>query len=99
MPNGYAVANDGKPDQAEQAVVANLPLPKPFAGAPLAAAAATAVRALAAHAGVDVKTLPSIKAGSSGSSSNDRILIGVAAIILLLLVAAATSLRRRSRNG
>lgn len=99
MPNGYAVANDGKPDPAEQAIVAQLALPKTFAGAPLAAAASTAVRALAAHAGVDVRKLPSIKGGSSGSNSRDRIWIGVGAIILLLLVGAATSLRRRSRSG
>jgi hypothetical protein len=99
MPNGYAIANDGKRDPAEEAIVANLPLPKPFSGAPLAAAASTAVRALAAHAGVDVKALPSIKAGSSGSSSSDRILIGAGAIVLLGLIGAVTVTRRRFRSG
>ena len=68
MPNGYAVANDGKRDPTEQAVIAKLVPPKPFSGAPLAAAASQAVRALAQHAGVDVKTLPSINPGSSGST-------------------------------
>jgi hypothetical protein len=97
MPNGYAIARDGKRDPAEQAVVAKLPLPKTFAGAPLAAAASNAVRALAAHAGVDVKAMPSIAAGSSSSSSRDRILIGAGAIVLLGLAAAV--MRRRSRSG
>jgi hypothetical protein len=99
MPNGYSIARDGKRDPAEQAIVEKLAPPTPFSGASLAAAASNAVRALAAHAGVNVKTLPSIKAGSSGSSSRDRILIGAGAIVLLLLVGAVTSLRRRSRSG
>jgi hypothetical protein len=99
MPNGYAVANDGKRDPTEQAVVAKLVPPKPFSGSPLAAAASQAVRALAEHAGVNVKTLPSIKSGSSSSSSRDRIGIGIGAIVLLALLGAATATRRRSRSG
>src|SRR4051794_2742226 len=38
MPNGYAIARNGKRDPAEQRIVAGLPPAKPFQGAPLAAA-------------------------------------------------------------
>lgn len=94
MPNGWAIANNGKRDPAEQAVVAKLASPKPFRGAPVAAAAEDAVRKLAARAGI---VLPNVPAPSSGGSSTtrDRILIGVGAVVLVLLALGLSFGRRR----
>jgi len=89
MPNGYAIARDGKADPAEQKV--------------LAAAAERAVQALAANAGIHVSA--SIKqTGGGGSSSRDRLFIiaGGAALIAIALGLSfwrrrAAPARRRSR--
>lgn len=93
MPNGFAIASDGKRDPAEQQIVAKLQAPKPFQGAPLAAAADNAVRRLAAGQGI---VLPRVSVTASGGSSTtrDRVLIGVGAGIVLL-VALGLSYRRR----
>lgn len=95
MPNGYAIARNGKTDPAEQAVLDKLAPPSPFAGATLAAATATAIRALAAHAGVKVGALPKVKGGSGSSTNDDRIYIAVGAVVLLALVGSAMFWRRR----
>lgn len=97
MPNGFAIARNGKRDPAEQGVVAKLAVPKPFQGAPLAAATETAVRKLAASAGI---VLPRTAIGTSSGSSptRDRILIVVAALVVLLGV-SYWRLRGRSARG
>ena len=94
MPNGFGAANDGKRDAAGQAIVDRLTLPKPFAGAPLAAVAEKAVRKLAASRGL---VLPNVAAptGGGSSSTRDRILIGVGAGVLLLLGLGFSYARRR----
>ena len=98
MPNGFAIAKNGKRDSAEQSVVAKLAVPKPFAGAPLAAATETAVRKLAAGAGI---VLPRTTIGSSSGSSStrDRVLIGVGALVVLLVAAGVSYWRRRARSA
>jgi hypothetical protein len=95
MPNGYAIARDGKPDPGEQAVLDKLPPPNPFAGAGLAADTASAVRALATHAGVKVGALPKLKASSGNSTNDDRIYIAAGAVVLLTLAGGVVFWRRR----
>lgn len=98
MPNGWAIAQNGKRDPSEQAVVGKLASPKPFRGAPVAAAVESAVRKLTARAGI---VLPKVAAPSSGGSSTtrDRILIGVGAGVLVLLALALSLWRRRARSA
>lgn len=95
MPNGLAIANNGKRDPAEQAIVAKLTPPKPFAGAPLAATVETAVRKLAAGVGI---VLPNVAAPTGGGSSatRDRILIGVGAAVLVAIGFGLSFWRRRA---
>src|SRR5690348_6783919 len=97
MPNGFAIARNGKHDPAEQAIVAKLAAPKPFQGAPLAAATETAVRKLAAHAGI---VLPRTTIGTSSGSSptRDRLLIAFGALVVLLGV-SYWRLRARFARG
>jgi hypothetical protein len=96
MPNGYSIARNGKADPVEDKLVGALPPPKPFQGAPLAAATARTIRLLARHAGVDVSSLPAVSSSGSGSSTTrDRILIGVGALVLLALTGGVTLMRRR----
>ncbi|HEX5448759.1 MAG TPA: hypothetical protein VFW85_01725 [Gaiellaceae bacterium] len=98
MPNGYAIARNGKIDPAEQAVLDKLAPPSPFAGGSLAAATAKAIRALAAHAGVKVAALPKVKDSGSGSStSDDRIYIAIGAVVLLLVAGGVTFWHRRGQ--
>ncbi len=97
MPNGYAIARNGKSDPAEQAVLDKLAPPKPFAGATLAAATSRAVRALAAHAGVKVSALPKVTAASGSPTNNDRIYIAIGAVILVALAGGVTFWRRRGQ--
>jgi hypothetical protein len=103
MKNGYAIARNGRSDRAEQQVLDTLALPVPFRGAALAAATETAIRRLAAHAGVHVVAAP-IKRGGGSSTTRDRILIGAGAAVLLALAAvfsvwrrSGASARRRAR--
>ncbi len=98
MPNGLAVANDGKRDKAGQQVVDRLVPPKPFNGAPLAAAAENAVRKLAAAQGI---VLPNVTAPSGGGSStnSDRIVIGAAAGAVLLVAIGFSWWRRRALSA
>lgn len=96
MPDGYSVARDGAADSREQSVLDGLPAPpKPFAGATLAAATATAVRALAAHGGVNVGGLPAIADASGTSQNRDRVYITVVALALLAVAGGTASWRRR----
>lgn len=93
MPNGYAIARDGKADPAEQKVVDRLPLPAKQGG--LAAAAERAVQALTAHAGIHVTA--SIASGRSGSSSNqDRLFIVAGGAVLIALAVGFSLWRRRA---
>jgi hypothetical protein len=97
MPNGYAIARDGKTDTAEQKVVNRLPLPHPFQGAPLAAATERAIRALAANAGVHVVAVKPPQGGSS--ATRDRIVIAGVAVAIVLLALVALRLRRRATSA
>lgn len=96
MPNGFAIADNGNYDPAEQKIVAKLTQPTPFQGAPLAAAAENAVRTLAAHRGI---VLAKVAAPSGGGSSTtrDRILIGLGAGMLMLLGLGFSCRRRLAR--
>jgi hypothetical protein len=98
MPNGFAIANDGKRDPAEQQIVAKLQPPKPFQGAPLAAAVESVVRKLAAGQGI---VLPKVNVAPSGSRSTtrDRVLIGVGAGIVLLVALGLSYWRRSALFG
>jgi hypothetical protein len=98
MPNGYAIARDGKTDTAEQKVLNRLPLPHPFKGAPLAAATESAIRALAANAGVHVVPVKP-PSGESSSATRDRIVIAAIAAAIVLLGALAFKLRRRGGSA
>jgi hypothetical protein len=96
MTNGYGIARNGKPLPAEQKVLDRLPPPTATHGPGLAGAAARAVRALAANAGVRIKPAPIEKRRSSGDTTmRDRIVIACTALVLLGLAAAFTYLRRR----
>jgi hypothetical protein len=97
MPNGYAIARDGKTDTAEQKVLNGLPLPQPFNDAPLAAATERAVRALAANSGVHVAAVKPPQGGSS--ATRDRVVIAVVAVALVLLALLAVRLRRRATSA
>ena len=97
MPNGYAIARDGKTDPEEQAVLDKLAPPSPFAGATLAAATSRAIRALAAHAGVKVSALPTVKPSAGSSTNDDRIYIAIGAVILVALAGGVTFWRRRGQ--
>ena len=98
MPNGFAIANNGKRDVADQRVVAKLVPPKPFQGAPLAAAVENAVKKLAAQHGIVLAVAPVSSSGGS-STTRDRILIGVAAAVVALLALAFSWWRRRARTA
>lgn len=97
MPNGYAIARNGKTDPAEQAVLDKLAPPSPFAGATLAAATSRAIRALAAHAGVKVSALPTVTPSAGSSTNDDRIYIAIGAVILVALAGGVTFWRRRGQ--
>jgi hypothetical protein len=91
MPNGYAIARDGKADPSEQKVLDRLPLPPRQGG--LAAAAERAVQALAANAGIHVTA--SITPAHGGSSSNQDRLFIIAGGAALIAVAIGLSFWRR----
>jgi hypothetical protein len=90
MPNGYGIANGGKPAPAEQAVLDRLSPAGSLAGSALVGAAVTAVHALTAHAGVPIAGTHA----SHGIATGNR--IAAAAVGLLLLFAGAFTVRRRS---
>jgi hypothetical protein len=99
MPNGFAIARNGKRDAPEQTIVAKLPVPKPFQGAPLAAATETAVRKLAAGAGIVLPRTSILTSSGGNSQTRDRVLIGVGALGLLLVAAGVSYWRRRGRSA
>ena len=92
MPSGFGFYDQGRPVEKEQQVLEKIaPGATPTA---LTESAATAVRALAASAGVTVPK-PS---GSSGT--HDRLILGAAvAALLVVLVVPAGLVRRRGRGG
>jgi hypothetical protein len=96
MPNGYGIANDGKPAPAEQAVLGRLAPAGTLDGSALVAAALAAVQALTTHAGIRIADLPTVATRSSGdTATRDHIVIGSAAALLLLLTGGLTYVRRR----
>lgn len=93
MPNGYAVARDGKLEPSGLALVDRLP-PPGSNGRSLTTGATTAVAKLATAAGV---TLAAPKATRSSSGNGHWLLIGIAGVVLLLAAAAAILARRHRR--
>jgi hypothetical protein len=97
MPNGLAVARDGKALPADQAIVDRIPAPGSD-GAALASAATKAVAKLAANHGAIV-TVPPLGSGGTGSSQNrDRATIAGATLVVLALLGAGGIWRRRRRR-
>jgi hypothetical protein len=93
MPNGYGIADGGRPAPAEQAVLNRLSPAGTLDGGGLIAAALTALHALTAHAGV-----PIAAARSSGHTriTRNRIAAVSAIAALLLLGGSWIHVRRRS---
>jgi hypothetical protein len=99
MPNGYAIARNGKALPAEQKVLDGLPSPAE-SGKDVATAALTAVQRLAAHDGVKLavavpKTEPT---ASGGSAAGDRLKI-LAGALTLLAIGVALEIGRRARRA
>jgi hypothetical protein len=96
MPNGYGIANNGKPAPAEQKVLDRLPPPAAGSGSPLATATTSAVRALAANANVRIAAVqpPVARTTANGSTTRDRILIAAVALVLLCAAAVVVLYRR-----
>lgn len=97
MPNGYGIYDHGKSTTADQAVLAKLAPAHATNGNVLTAAATRAILALAKHKGVTLKA--STSSGSSSSTNQERIEIGIAGLVVLLLVGGAALLRRRLRRS
>ena len=94
MPNGYGIANNGKPDPAEQAVLDRLSPARTPAGSALVAATLAALQALTAHAGVPIGAI-----GSSGDTTTRDLIVLVSAVVLLLLLAGGLTYVRRHRTS
>jgi len=95
MPNGYGIANGGRPVPAEQAVLDRLSPAGTLDGGALVAAAVTALRALTAHAGVPI----AVTRSSGDNTTRNRIAAACAVAVLLLLLAGGwTYGRRRARQ-
>jgi hypothetical protein len=96
MPNGYGFSKGGKAVPSLQTVVASLPAPGAN-GHALAAGAITAVRKLAATAGV---SLPVPKATATSSGRKSRSVLASIVVLILLLAAAGAAfwVRRRRRR-
>jgi hypothetical protein len=91
MPNGFGIADNGKPAPAEQAILDKLSPPGTLDGSALVAATVKALHALTAHAGVPIAAAHS----SRGSTTRDRIVIAFAAALVLLLAGGLIHMRRR----
>jgi hypothetical protein len=92
MPNGFGIADDGKPAPAEQAVLDRLSPAGTLDGAALVAATVRALHALTAHAGVPIAATHS----SHNNTARERIVI-VCAVALVLLAAGGSIYLRRAR--
>jgi hypothetical protein len=90
MPNGFGIADNGKPAPAEQAVLDRLSPAGTLDGSALVHATVDALHALTAHAGVPIAAAPS----SRDSTTRDGIVIGSAVALILLLAGGAIVLRR-----
>jgi hypothetical protein len=96
MPNGFGIADNGKPAPAEQAVLDRLSPAGTLDGSALVAATVNALHALTAHAGVPIAATRA----SRDNSTRDRIVLGSAVALVLLLACGSISLRRaRARAG
>jgi hypothetical protein len=91
MPNGFGIADNGKPAPAEQVVLDKLSPAGTLDGSALVAATVNALHALTAHAGVPIAAVHS----SRGSTTRDRIVIACAVALVLLLAGGLIHLRRR----
>jgi hypothetical protein len=96
MPNGYGYASGGMPQPKQQAIVDRLPVPG-NSGTELAAAGTSAVRALAAAAGVQV-SLPALHGSTGTSTTRDRLVIVAGVAVLLILAGGLPLLRQRRRS-
>lgn len=96
MANGYGIARNGKPAPAEQAVVNRLPPVDATRGAALAMATERAVRALTAHAGVRIVSVPLGTKGSPPDRSGwNSFLIALGVVAVVLLAGSFPYLRKR----
>jgi hypothetical protein len=91
MPNGFGIADNGKPAPAEQAILDKLSPAGTLDGSALVDATITALHALTAHAGVPIA--PS--ASRRNSATRDRIVIACAVAFVLLLGGGLIHIRRR----
>lgn len=94
-PNGYGYVEKTKPAPAKLALLRTLPIGKGTDG--LLQTADTAVRLLAAKAGVKLPAVSASTGGGSGSSM-DTIVIAIAAAVGAVLVAGIELFRRRRRQ-
>ncbi len=90
MPNGFGIADDGKPAPAEQAILDRLAPARSLNGAALVGATVAALRALTAHAGVPIAAAPS----STNSTMREGIVIASAIGLVVLLVGSSVWIRR-----
>jgi hypothetical protein len=92
MPNGFGIADDGRPAPAEQVILDKLAPAGRLDGSALIAATVTALRALTGHAGVPI----AVTRASGDSTTRDSVVIG-SAVALVLLLAGGSIYIRRSR--
>jgi hypothetical protein len=90
MPNGFGIAENGKPAPAEQAILDKLSPAGTLDGSALVTATVTALHALTAHAGVAIAATGS----SRDSTTRDRIVLACAVALVLLLTGALIHRRR-----
>ena len=93
MPNGFGIADNGKPALAEQAVLDRLSPAGTLDGAALVAAAVSALHALTAHAGVP------IAATGSSHDGTARELVVIACALAAALLSIYLVAERRGRDA
>jgi hypothetical protein len=91
MPNGFGIADNGKPAPAEQAILDKLSPAGTLDGSALVDATITALHALTANAGVPIAPLASRR----NSATRDRIVIACGVAFVLLLAGGLIHLRRQ----
>ncbi|HEY4347290.1 MAG TPA: hypothetical protein VGM80_06840 [Gaiellaceae bacterium] len=102
MPSGYGLYKAKNLPAADKALIAKLPpIPKtaPGNGAPLVAAAESAVKALAGRRGLTLSAASGSSGGSSTTSERLEIAGGAVAAILVALGVRFAWLRRRRSQG